>query len=68
MAVLRADGMVTRKPKIVHRARLMNPSGGVSPACAKRPYTINLKRATWTNRDEAVTCPRCLKAMKGGSR
>ncbi len=49
--------------RIVHRAKLINERGGVSPLCARTPRAINLKRATWVLRDEAVTCPRCLSLM-----
>ena len=53
-----------RKPKPVHRATLIRSDGKVSPLCAKRPRVLNLARETWTNRDAAVTCRRCLAAMK----
>ncbi len=46
--------------KPVHKAHLVNDKGGVSPVCAERPRAIDLKRATWTNRWEAVTCKKCL--------
>jgi hypothetical protein len=45
--------------KVVHRARLISPSGAVSALCSPRPKAINLKLETWTNRDVAVTCPGC---------
>jgi hypothetical protein len=48
--------------KIVHMAKLISSTGGVSPWCAKTPRRINLKKALWTNRWEAVTCARCVKA------
>ena len=51
------------KRKPVHMAKMVNKAGGVSPLCASRPRAIDLKRATWTNRAEAVTCERCLKAL-----
>lgn len=51
------------KPKPIHRAKLISPDGRVSPLCAAKPRAINLKRASWSNRDEAVTCPRCLKII-----
>lgn len=47
------------KPKIYHRAYLMSAQG-VSALCFRRPRSIDLRRATWTNRDEAVTCKKCL--------
>jgi len=52
--------------KIVHRAKLISPDGDVSPLCAKKPKPIDLSRAIWTIIDEAVTCPRCRKAIKEG--
>ena len=36
----------------------------VSALCFTRPRAINLRVATWTIRPEAVTCPKCLKAIK----
>lgn len=45
---------------IVHKAAKINADGGVSLLCADEPRAINLKRVTWTNRNEAVTCPQCL--------
>ena len=51
------------KPKVIHRGVLVNPDGGVSPLCAAKPRAIDLKRATWTHRDAAVTCKRCRAAI-----
>lgn len=51
------------RPKPVHRAKLIGEGGCVSPLCAPRPRAINLRRATWTLRDEAVTCKRCLAKL-----
>ncbi len=51
------------RQRVVHRAKLINPDGGVSPLCAKTPRAIDLRRATWVLRDEAVTCPRCLSLI-----
>jgi hypothetical protein len=48
--------------KIYHLARFINVQGGVSPWCYAKPRSLNLARALWTNRLEAVTCPKCLKA------
>lgn len=50
--------------KIRHRWHLISEHGDVSPLCASKPRKINLERESWTNRDEAVTCPRCLAAMR----
>lgn len=52
-----------RDHKKYHRASLVNERGGVSALCFKRPRSINLSHALWTIRDEAVTCPKCLRAL-----
>ena len=49
--------------KIYHRAELISNNGDVSPLCAKTPHKINLAKELWTNRDEAVTCPKCLRII-----
>lgn len=46
-----------------HRAALIREDGFVSALCFKRPRAIDMRRATWTIRDEAVTCPKCLEAI-----
>ena len=54
--------------KIYHRAAGFNERGGVSALCFSRPREINLRVASWTIRDDAVTCPKCrkiLEAMEG---
>ena len=55
------------RPRLVHRATLMRADGAASAMCFARPKPIDLSKATWTNRDEAVTCPKCrvLMAAKG---
>jgi hypothetical protein len=45
--------------RVIHRAAKINEQGGVSARCFKRPRAIDLRRASWTIRDEAVTCPKC---------
>ena len=45
--------------KIYHRADKVNRNGGVSALCFAKPRAINLTRALWTLRDEAVTCKKC---------
>lgn len=59
--------MTTNDPyhdvKPVHFAHLISPTGSVSPLCAATPRRLDLKRATWTNRREAVTCQRCLAKL-----
>lgn len=49
--------------KVYHMAGLISSRGGVSPLCATRPRKIDLRRALWTLRPEAVTCPKCLTAL-----
>ena len=50
--------------KIYHRADKMDPDGNVSALCFKRPKAIDLSKASWTIRDEAVTCPKCRKIIQ----
>jgi hypothetical protein len=58
------EGRIGPPPKVrvYHRAHLISERG-VSALCFSRPRPIDLRRALWTNRDEAVTCPRCLKLI-----
>jgi len=49
-----------RRPKPIHRAHLTAPDGRASAKCFVRPRAIDLSRATWTIRDEDVTCKKCL--------
>jgi hypothetical protein len=51
------------KEKVIHRASLVNKKGDVSSLCYKHPRAINLKQASWTNRDDAVTCPKCITLL-----
>jgi hypothetical protein len=46
-----------------HRANLIDEHGNVSALCFARPRAIDMKRASWTNCDDAVTCPKCLVAL-----
>lgn len=50
-------------PKIYHRAHLMGPDGQVSALCFKRPRAIDLRTASWTLRDDEVTCPKCIATI-----
>jgi len=50
--------------KKYHMASLVGEDGQVSALCFKRPHPIDLKKALWTIRKEAVTCKACL-AMAG---
>lgn len=52
--------------KVYHFATKVSASGDVSALCFKVPRAINLKRALWTNRAEAVTCPKCKLALAAG--
>lgn len=52
-----------KKLKAVHRGKFVDDDGHVSALCYARPRAIDLSKATWTNRDEAVTCTRCLTLM-----
>jgi hypothetical protein len=47
----------------VHKAKHLRPDGAVSPLCARTPRAIDLKRATWTLHNDAVTCSRCLAVL-----
>lgn len=49
-----------RKP--VHMVAYMNDAGEASALCFYNPHPINLRKATWTTRWEAVTCPQCKRA------
>jgi hypothetical protein len=49
--------------KPVHMGAHVNGHGDVSALCYATSRAINLKTATWTNRREAVTCPRCLEVL-----
>ncbi len=50
------------RPQVVHRATMLDNRGNASAACFARPRPIDLRRASWTIRDEAVTCPKCIDA------
>ncbi len=54
------------RPKKYHKAARFGGGGRVSALCSRRPRAINLTKASWTLRDEAVTCKKCLAIMKGG--
>jgi hypothetical protein len=55
--------MAYPNPKIYHRAKSIREDGAVSALCFKQERPINLRIASWTNRDEAVTCPKCRALM-----
>ena len=47
-----------------HMAAHFLDDGSVSALCFRRPRAINLRRALWTIRKSAVTCPKCLRKLK----
>jgi hypothetical protein len=49
------------RPKIIHRGDKIRLDGAVSARCFASARAIDLKRATWTLRDDAVTCPKCIR-------
>lgn len=49
--------------RIRHMADKIREDGAVSAVCFMTPRPIDMKRSTWTIRAEAVTCPKCIKAM-----
>jgi len=52
--------VVTLPPtRMYHRGDKINQRGGVSALCFATPRAIDMKRATWTISDDAVTCPKC---------
>jgi hypothetical protein len=48
---------------IVDMGAKINDAGEVSALCFKTPHAIDLKRSRWTNRKEAVTCPKCKRLL-----
>lgn len=60
------DAAMNESEKIRHMAKLINGKGQVSPLCAKKPKAINLAKESWTNRRDAVTCPKCIAVAKEG--
>ena len=49
--------------KIYHKAKKVNAKGQVSALCFMSDRPIDLTKASWTNRNEAVTCQKCLKLI-----
>lgn len=62
-AVLRQRLRPAPRAKVYHMASKVNQRGGVSALCFAQPRAINLARASWVLRPEAVTCPRCKHLM-----
>jgi len=50
--------------KPYHFAGKIRADGAVSPLCAKTPRALNLRRESWTLIKSAVTCKRCIAALK----
>lgn len=50
--------------KTYHMAKAVTENGDVSALCYKHPRAINLRLTSWTIRPDAVTCPKCKKAME----
>ena len=46
-----------------HMFDLVNHRGEVSALCFKKPRAINMKLASWTIAESAVTCRACLRGM-----
>ena len=55
--------MAYPNPKIYHFGCAINDNGDVAALCFSRHRAINLKVASWTNRPQAVTCPKCRKLL-----
>lgn len=49
--------------RLIHRGDKIRADGAVSALCFSSPRAIDLGRATWTNRDDAVTCPKCRRLL-----
>lgn len=50
--------------KVYHKGAKINARGDVSALCFETPRAINLKRASWTYRESAVTCPKCQTILR----
>ena len=57
-----ADPYHDTKP--YHYASCVDGKGGVSALCFPKPKAINLKVASWTIREKAVTCNKCRSLLK----
>lgn len=45
--------------RMYHRCDKIDPKGRVSALCFSTPRAIDMRRASWTLTDAAVTCPKC---------
>jgi hypothetical protein len=60
---MKPSGLIRIADKPIHRGVGINTAGNVTALCFARPRAISLRLASWTNRDEAVTCKKCLKLL-----
>lgn len=54
--------------RVRHRGHKIDMKGRVSALCFARPRAIDLQRATWVMRDDAVTCPKCRALIEARGR
>lgn len=52
------------KRRITHFADWIREDGAVSAACFAKPRAIDMKRASWTNQPEFVSCKNCLALLE----
>lgn len=50
--------------KTIHMAGKINTEGEVSALCYVKPRPIDLAKASWTVRAEAVTCRKCRAVLE----
>ena len=55
--------MLAPKPKLYHMGKWVTPEGDVSALCFDTPRAIDIKKASWTSRPQAVTCPKCKRLL-----
>lgn len=48
------------RPRVRHKADKVDMDGRVSALCFRRLQPIDMRKAAWTLRWEAVTCPKCI--------
>lgn len=49
--------------KVYHLVKFLSDRGQASALCYDTPRAIRGKCHTWTNRPEAVTCPKCKERI-----
>lgn len=59
------EGRTVRRSAItarrrLHFAKFVRADGAVSALCFTKPRAIDLRRASWTLRRHATTCPACI--------